>query len=101
VEFGKLPLIAEAVAHVKAGIATGASARNWASYADSVVLPADMPEWQQKMVSDPQTSGGLLVACSPEDAETVLAAFRADGFEQAAIIGRFGATGASPRLTIT
>jgi selenide,water dikinase len=102
VEFDKLPLIEEAVTHVKAGIATGASARNWASYGESVTLPSDMPEWQQKMITDPQTSGGLLVACVPEDAEAVLAAFRADGFERAAVIGRFSsAGGVPPRLTFT
>lgn len=102
VDFDKLPLIAEAVTHLKAGIATGASARNWASYGESVVLPPDMPEWRQKMITDPQTSGGLLVACAAEDAEPVLAAFRADGFERAAVIGRFSvAGGASPRLTFT
>jgi selenide, water dikinase len=102
VDFGKLPLIDEAVTHVKAGIATGASARNWASYGESVTLPLGMPEWQQKMITDPQTSGGLLVACAPEDAEAVLAAFRADGFERAAVIGGFSsAGGVSPRLTFT
>jgi len=40
------------------------------------------------VITDPQTSGGLLVACAPGAAEAVLAAFRADGFDQAAIIGR-------------
>jgi len=102
VEFGKLPLIEEAVAHLKAGIATGASARNWASYGESVVLQPGMPEWQQKVITDPQTSGGLLVACAPDCVADVLAAFRTDGFEPAAVIGRFAASsGESPRLTIT
>jgi selenide,water dikinase len=108
VEFDKLPLIAEAVTHVKAGIATGASTRNWASYGESVVLPPGMPEWQQKMITDPQTSGGLLVACAPDCVDAVLTAFRADGFDQAAVVGRFGESGGvlprgfppvTPRLT--
>ena len=88
---------------MKAGIATGASARNWASYGDSVELAPGIAEWQQKMVTDPQTSGGLLVACAPDYVDAVLAAFRADGFDRAAIIGRFTApsSGASPRLTVT
>lgn len=102
VEFDQLPLIAEAVAHLKAGIATGASARNWASYGEAVALPADMPEWQQKMITDPQTSGGLLVACAPDCVDAVLAAFRADGFDRAAVIGAFAAPGGvSPRLIFT
>ncbi len=102
VEFGRLPLIEEAVAHLKAGIATGASARNWASYSESIGLAPNMPEWQQKMVTDPQTSGGLLVACAPDCVDAVLAAFRADDFDRAVVIGRFGdAAGVSPRLTFT
>jgi len=86
VEFDKLPLIPEAVQHVQAGIATGASTRNWAGYGHEVSIGGD--EWRQKMVTDPQTSGGLLVACTAEAAEEVLAAFRADGFAEAAVIGR-------------
>jgi selenide,water dikinase len=100
VEFGKLPLIEEAVAHVKAGIATGASARNWTSHGASVDLALGMAEWQQKIITDPQTSGGLLVACPRQEADRVLAAFRADGFGEAAIIGRFSAqAGAAPILS--
>ena len=44
--------------------------------------------WQQALLTDPQTSGGLLVACAPEDAEAVLATFRTQGFERAAVIGQ-------------
>jgi selenide,water dikinase len=91
VKFARLPLIEEAVRHVQAGIATGASTRNWESYAAEVELAPDLVEWQQKMVTDPQTSGGLLVACAPESAEEVLAAFRADGFDGAAVIGEMTA----------
>ncbi|MBU0752944.1 MAG: selenide, water dikinase SelD [Gammaproteobacteria bacterium] len=89
VEFDKLPLIPEAVQHVQAGISTGASTRNWAGYGHEVSVAGD--EWRQKMVTDPQTSGGLLVACAAEAAEQVLAAFRADGFAEAAVIGRLEA----------
>jgi selenide,water dikinase len=88
VEFSRLPLIEEAVRHVRAGIATGASARNWGSYGAAVELAPGLEEWQQKMLTDPQTSGGLLVACAPESVEAVLAAFRADGFACATPVGR-------------
>ncbi len=91
VEFAQLPLIEEAVRHVRAGIATGASSRNWASYGNAVALAPTLEEWQQKMVTDPQTSGGLLVACAPECVAEVLAAFRADGFAEAAVIGALSA----------
>jgi selenide,water dikinase len=87
VEFDRMPLIDEAVMHLKAGIVTGASSRNWQSYGDAVLPSPTFEEWQQKMLTDPQTSGGLLVACAPESAEAVLAAFHVDGFDCAAVVG--------------
>lgn len=98
VEFARLPLIDEAVRHVQAGIATGASSRNWSSYGDAVALAPTLEEWQQKVVTDPQTSGGLLVACAPEAADAVLAAFHADGFERAMVVGRLDA--GEPRVSV-
>ncbi len=98
VEFARLPLIDEAVRHVRAGIATGASARNWTSYGEAVELAPGLEEWRQKMLTDPQTSGGLLVACAPESVEAVLAAFRADGFDQAAPVGGLAAGAARVRV---
>jgi len=86
-EFAHLPLIPEAVKLVREGIATGASARNWSGYGHELSLPAGAGEWQQKLLSDPQTSGGLLVACAPACEAEVLAEFRRDGF-QPALIGR-------------
>jgi selenide,water dikinase len=89
VDFARLPLIAEAVSHVQAGIATGASARNWTAYGAEVTIGGE--EWRQKVITDPQTSGGLLVACAPDAVDAVLAAFRADGFDSAAVIGSMAA----------
>lgn len=88
VAFGDLPLIEAAVALAREGIATGASGRNWASYGESVDLPANAPEWQQKMVTDPQTSGGLLIACSRDTAAVVLAAIQEEQGCDGWVIGR-------------
>ena len=85
VEFARLPVIAEAQRLLLQGISTGASARNWASYGEEVVLPAASEEWQQKLITDPQTSGGLLVSCAASSLDEVLAAFVADGFSAAQI----------------
>jgi len=85
IQFARLPLIAAAEKFVREGIATGASARNWSSYGQEVALPAEAEEWQQKLLTDPQTSGGLLVACDPASVAAVLAEFRKDGFEPALI----------------
>ena len=97
VNFAAIPVIAEALSHVQSGFATGASTRNWSGYGHEVHLPPDYPEWKGKLLSDPQTSGGLLVACKAENAAQVLEIFRQDGFVEAAIIGSLhaGAPGIS------
>jgi selenide, water dikinase len=76
--FDDLPLIGEAVEWVKQGIATGASERNWKGYGHEVDLPVGFADWKKKLLSDPQTSGGLLVACAPQAVEQVLAAFHGE-----------------------
>ena len=83
-----LPLIETARALAASGVATGASARNWASYGAAVALPAGAPPWLQTLLSDPQTSGGLLIACDPACVAEVQARVRElHGFD-AWIIGR-------------
>jgi selenide,water dikinase len=98
VSFADLPLIPEAVGFVQEGIATGASTRNWNGYGAEVEFPAGAPDWQQKLVTDPQTSGGLLVACAPETAATVLAELRGAGFAEACAIGSLQAGAARLRV---
>jgi selenide,water dikinase len=72
----------------EAGVRTGASARNWASYGAAVRLPADLPEWRRDLLTDPQTSGGLLIAVAPDAAPAVLDLVRARGFDRATVVGR-------------
>jgi len=91
VRWSDVPVIPEAVDYVKAGISTGASSRNWTGYGKEVRLPARFPDWQQKLLTDPQTSGGLLVACAPESERDVLELFRSKGFAEARKIGTFSA----------
>ncbi len=85
--FDELPLIAEAREWAERGTATGASGRNWSSYGREVRLPAGFPKWKQDLLTDPQTSGGLLVACAADAVEQVLAEFERDGFTDARRIG--------------
>jgi selenide, water dikinase len=72
----------------RAGAVTGASHRNWAAFGEAVDLPADLPEWRRHLLTDPQTSGGLLVTCSADRADAILARVRAAGYPAAARIGR-------------
>jgi selenide,water dikinase len=97
VNFDAIPFIAEALDWVKQGVATGASTRNWAGYGDEVDFKGE--EWQRKMLTDPQTSGGLLVACSSDSRQAVLAEFQKQGFGDARVIGRLRA--GAPRLSVT
>ena len=83
-----LPLLTEAASLAQQRFVTGASARNWASYSDGVVLPANLPEWQRHLLTDPQTSGGLLIACAPDRAQSILDRIVAGGYPRARIIGR-------------
>ena len=97
-EFGKIPVLSAAEHLAKAGYATGASDRNWSSYEGSVQVPADWPAWRTKVLTDPQTSGGLLVACDAASAPAVLELFNKEGFKYAARIGTLSA--GEPRVEI-
>jgi len=99
VKFDAVPMIAEALEWARQGVATGASERNWASHGHEVDLPARFAEWKRKLLTDPQTSGGLLVACDPQAELEVLKAFTERGFAEARSIGRLSA--GAPRLTVT
>ncbi len=88
IDWPNVPLLAGVRELAAQGMVTGASGRNWAGYGQDVQLPAGLAAQDQALLSDPQTSGGLLVACSPDTVDQVLATFRSQGFEQAAVVGR-------------
>jgi len=96
VSFDSLPIIPEALEWAQKGVATGASDRNWKGYGEEVVLPAGFAEWKRKLVSDPQTSGGLLVACAPDAVDKVMQAFK--GFD-AKVIGKTAPGPATLKIT--
>ncbi|PZQ47983.1 MAG: selenide, water dikinase SelD [Rhodovulum sulfidophilum] len=83
----ELPFLGQAEALAEAGFGTGASTRNWASYGAEVRLPEGYPDWRRKLLTDPQTSGGLLVACAEGAADMLLAAIQAEGYPMARRIG--------------
>lgn len=98
VKLDTVPVIGEALDWVKQGVATGASDRNWKGYGADVELPAGAPDWMRALVTDPQTSGGLLVACEPQAERAVLRAFADRGFTEARTIGRL--TAGAPRVRV-
>jgi selenide, water dikinase len=85
---GDVPLLSGAALLARDGFVTGASHRNWSSYGADVALPPGFPEWQRHLLTDPQTSGGLLVACAPERADVIGGLIRDAGYPGACTIGR-------------
>ncbi|QNK00705.1 selenide, water dikinase SelD [Dyella telluris] len=91
IQLSRIPWFTQAETLAQAGYITGASRRNWTSYGEGVALPADLPEWRRALLTDPQTSGGLLVSCRPERAEDIRAMIEAAGYPRASIIGEVAA----------
>lgn len=87
VQFNKLPIIKGVLDLATQGNVTGASGRNWAGYGNDVVLSNDLGDVERNLLTDPQTSGGLLVACDKSQVAAVLSIFAAEGFAHAAEIG--------------
>ncbi|QCB46602.1 selenide, water dikinase SelD [Hydrogenophaga sp. PAMC20947] len=87
IEMARVPLLPGVRDLVAQGMVTGASGRNWAAYGHEVMLGAALQPVDQALLSDPQTSGGLLVACSAESVDAVLAIFQRHGFAAAAEVG--------------
>ena len=79
-----LPGVKELIAQ---GHFTGASTRNWEGYGNAVAIAPELPEEIKTLITDPQTSGGLLACVAPDAADRVLNQFKAAGFSYARAIG--------------
>lgn len=86
-DFGALPLLPGVLDLARAGYVTGASRRNLASFEHELALAETLGEAERMLLADPQTSGGLLVSCSPETVTEVLSIFLQQGFDRASVIG--------------
>jgi selenide,water dikinase len=87
IDWARVPLLPGVRELASQGLVTGASGRNWTSYGEQVQLPEGFAAADRALLTDPQTSGGLLVSCAPEAAERVLQVFRQRGFDAAAVVG--------------
>ncbi|MEY3709547.1 MAG: selenide, water dikinase SelD [Burkholderiales bacterium] len=79
-----LPGVKELIAQ---GHFTGASTRNWEGYGNAVAIAPELPDEIKTLITDPQTSGGLLACVAPDAADRVLNQFKAAGFSYARAIG--------------
>jgi selenide,water dikinase len=93
-----IPVFKDTLALAAGGAITGASERNWAAYGGQVDLDAGCSNAWRATLTDPQTSGGLLVSCTAKAAPAVLRLFQEHGFASAAAIGSMDA--GQPRVTV-
>jgi selenide,water dikinase len=99
IDYKRVPFLKDALALAETGYATGASGRNWSSYGSGIKLPEYFRTWQRTLLTDPQTSGGLLVACAPDHAEALCALIKSSGYPLAAVIGSVSAGDGVVRVT--
>jgi selenide,water dikinase len=97
VRWNAVPLLTAARELAAAGHVTGGSSRTWKGYGSLVDLGSH-GEIERALLTDPQTSGGLLVACAPDAADDVMQVFESEGFRHAAVIGEVGA--GTPGITV-
>ena len=86
-DFKSLPIMPNVLEMAAQGLVTGASARNWDGYSNRVTLGVGLGDAQRAVLTDPQTSGGLLVACAPDAVDAVTKIFLSEGFSAATVIG--------------
>jgi selenide,water dikinase len=99
VNMAQIPLLRNVRELAANGFVTGASERNWAGYGHEVALDASIGPLDRALLTDPQTSGGLLVSCAPSAEKEVLAIFAEAGFSDAAVIGEMTAGAAQVEVT--
>jgi len=97
-DWARVPLLPGVRELALQGFITGASGRNWAGYGADIELPPGFAEVDQALLTDPQTSGGLLVACDAASVGAVMDIFRRHGFAAAAEIGEI--TAGTPRVVV-
>ncbi|MBL0149964.1 MAG: selenide, water dikinase SelD [Ideonella sp.] len=100
IDWAKVPLHPGVRELAAQGLVTGASGRNWAGYGADVALADGFAAADQALLTDPQTSGGLLVSCDPAALSEVLAIFHRHGFAAAAAMGRVARTNGPARLVV-
>ena len=98
IKFDQVPILSEALSLAQQGYGPGAIDRNLASYGHEIDFSAHLETWQQRLLADAQTSGGLLVSVAPDASKEVMSHFYQTGFLQAAVIGVIKSGGA--RLSV-
>jgi selenide, water dikinase len=88
IEESDLPLLPGALELSRAGMTSGGGKRNREFFGPAVKASEEVADEICEIMFDPQTSGGLLIALSPNEARSLLADLQRSGNTEAAIIGR-------------
>lgn len=99
INFHQVPILSSALPLAQQGYGPGAIERNFESYGNAVDFASNVEVWQQRLLADPQTSGGLLVSVAENAVNQVLACFREAGFAQASVVGKMKE--GSPRVKVS
>jgi len=100
IDWARVPQLSGVRELAAQGFVTGASGRNWSGYGKEVELPSNFAAEDKALLTDPQTSGGLLVSCDAAAVGPVLEVFKRHGFGAAAEIGRVAAYSGGARLVV-
>jgi selenide,water dikinase len=100
IDWARVPMLQGVRELASQGFVTGASGRNWAGYGSDVRLPQAFAEEDKALLTDPQTSGGLLVSCTSAAAPKVMDIFKRHGFGAVADIGEVTAHNDGARLIV-
>jgi len=82
IEYNSIPLLPDLEEYIQLDCSPGGATRNFASYGHKI---GPISELQQKILCDPQTSGGLLVAVRPEGESEFISVCQKLGMELSAI----------------
>ena len=82
-----MPTLPGALEYAAQGIETGGATRNREGLTGRIDMPQHIDPALERLLYDPQTSGGLLMALAPPAAEAMVGQLHADALP-GAIIGR-------------
>jgi selenide,water dikinase len=83
-----VPVFPGVVKYIRAGLYPGGLGRNRDFYSPLVEFEAAIPDYEQNIFFDPQTSGGLLISLAPANARKLVTRLHKAGISHAAVIGR-------------
>ncbi len=97
IDFDRVPVIPEARTYLELGAYPDGSFRNWKAYAEKVEGASSME--RMMLLSDPQTSGGLLIAALAEEVNEVAAICARHG-QEALVFGALGPNSGGARILV-